>query len=469
MNKFRGIAKGQPGRLNVPNGFCHWCGKRAPPERYKGAYTWCSDECGVEFSLRTDAEFARVVVFDRDRGVCKLCTRDCHALENKLLAWLRGADLPLGSPSEKERRRRMKLAMRFGVRPLKVGTEIGTQRVRIRTIWHVDHTIPVNAGGGGTGLENLRTLCRSCHSRRGRQQGSAKAAWAKPKPVSGAIGTVLTAPEVVQFLDKHSVRTTQNAYRGALARYFHVAEIKSVAEAKQMTPPLFAPVLRLLERKYKRGTVTQTLIALRQWHQTMSLEDPSVVDPTAGQKRKSPKPETGWNVLRQGDAARLLEHIESPRDRAVLLALLFQGWRASELAAMTWACVKQEVVEGQLTWVAEWYSKRHKHRLQGLQPIVLESALGVCQRQQPTDPFIAYDGTTPLSRFDVYNIVQKYTKQAGFKVSPHGLRATYISSVIQRKGIEAARQLVGHEDIKTTQRYSRWKIDRDDVLSLKDL
>jgi 5-methylcytosine-specific restriction endonuclease McrA len=30
-------------------------------------------------------------------------------------------------------------------------------------LWDADHIIPVKDGGGCSGLENLRTLCISCH------------------------------------------------------------------------------------------------------------------------------------------------------------------------------------------------------------------------------------------------------------------------------------------------------------------
>ncbi len=34
---------------------------------------------------------------------------------------------------------------------------------RTGTAWEMDHIVPVIEGGGGCGLENLRTLCIPCH------------------------------------------------------------------------------------------------------------------------------------------------------------------------------------------------------------------------------------------------------------------------------------------------------------------
>lgn len=33
----------------------------------------------------------------------------------------------------------------------------------MRHIWEMDHTVPVVEGGGGAGLDELRTLCIRCH------------------------------------------------------------------------------------------------------------------------------------------------------------------------------------------------------------------------------------------------------------------------------------------------------------------
>jgi integrase len=46
----------------------------------------------------------------------------------------------------------------------------------------------------------------------------------------------------------------------------------------------------------------------------------------------------------------------------------------------------------------------------------------------------------------------------GHRVTPHGFRATFISTVISKHGIEKARKLARHSSLTTTQRYSRWEV-----------
>ena len=85
---------------------CRWCDTEIAKNR-----TFCGDLCVHEWKLRTDAGYARKLVFERDAGKCALC-------------------------------------------PVVLGR---TDR------WEMDHVVPVVEGGGCCGLENLRVLCPPCH------------------------------------------------------------------------------------------------------------------------------------------------------------------------------------------------------------------------------------------------------------------------------------------------------------------
>lgn len=85
---------------------CRWCQVEVSKRR-----TFCGELCVHEWKLRSDAGYARRLVFERDAGKCALC----QAVIGRLGAW------------------------------------------------EMDHVIPVVEGGGSCGLENLRVLCRACH------------------------------------------------------------------------------------------------------------------------------------------------------------------------------------------------------------------------------------------------------------------------------------------------------------------
>lgn len=263
----------------------------------------------------------------------------------------------------------------------------------------------------------------------------------------------------------HSQATgaTQASYRNALQRFFDAAELTSLKAVEGLKSA--AKAQATLEHAFEPATVAQTLSVARQFYKYLKLSGHPVEDPTLGLSVKHVDNVPDWNVLHEGESAKLLETVKEPRDRAVLIALILQGWRVSELANMQWKHLR----ETKAGWEVEWRAKGRKLRVQGLQASVLEAIRALGGRGKPNDPLIPKEGQMPLTRRDIYRIVNKYTKAFGRRVTPHGLRATYISSVISRKGIDAAKALAGHKNISTTQRYSRWTVNRDDPLTLEDL
>lgn len=281
---------------------------------------------------------------------------------------------------------------------------------------------------------------------------------------------VKTLEQAVEtWISTYPNASTKTAYRHALERFFKAARLDTLVKVRDFRPKDMPAVGRELGAHFKPASIAQAVIAVRSFYKFLAAEDDAFKDPTVD--FKSPAigdnvPE--WNVLHQGDPAKLAAAIVDPRDRAVVLALLLQGWRVSAFCKLTWKQFRQE---GGRT-IVEYRGKRNKLRTQSIQQPVLEAAEAwAAGRTEPKDPFVCRDaeGSRPLDRFVVYRIVRQYAAELGFRVTPHGLRATYISSAIDRKGIEAARQLAGQENLSTTQRYSRWKIESDDPLTVEDL
>lgn len=130
---------------------CRECGGpvRAPRR------TLCSEKCVETLRIRTSPSAAREIVFQRDFGVCALCRRSTQELRERLRRF---------------RRRRPRPEVVAEARALAQGFEIAVEIRDVRPIvgfrrsfWEADHVLPVAEGGGGCGLDNLRTLCIPCH------------------------------------------------------------------------------------------------------------------------------------------------------------------------------------------------------------------------------------------------------------------------------------------------------------------
>jgi len=121
----RGKAWTEPQRAADGRPLCRWCGVVI---RAKRRQTFCSDACVEQWKLRSNPQFVRHKVKERDRGVCALCRIDTAAAQR---AWWETRDHSRYPADQRA--------------------------------WEADHVVPL-IDGGSHELENIRTLCVRCHS-----------------------------------------------------------------------------------------------------------------------------------------------------------------------------------------------------------------------------------------------------------------------------------------------------------------
>lgn len=251
----------------------------------------------------------------------------------------------------------------------------------------------------------------------------------------------------------------RNAWRRVWPRETTVAEY-----ARVTADQLEVAAGKVLEQ-YKPSTVQHTFMVLRRAWGALRRAQLVEGNPFAGMERIRGAKVPLWNVAEPGEVEKLEKaYPPGSLERAVLLMLGLHGLRAAELAKLTWGSVTEERGDK----VIAWRAKMGRVRRMALQPAALAAVLAwrarCGARDEPLSPLVPRrGGKRPLTRFGVTYLVRRACERTlGHRVTAHGLRATYISDVIGRKGIEAARQLAGHESIVTTQRYSRWSIIKDD-------
>lgn len=113
---------------------------------------------------------ARILVEDRDRGVCTKCGMDTEYVKRHLNPLLVEAVNRRDTPwlAHALRSRVAEVLIDLGFSGAVAGTAASHPwAVQLNThLWEADHILPVIHGGGGAcGLDNLRTLCRACHHR----------------------------------------------------------------------------------------------------------------------------------------------------------------------------------------------------------------------------------------------------------------------------------------------------------------
>jgi hypothetical protein len=136
---------------------CAWCGGNLSyvTSREGVESTYCSNSCAEQGRLMRGGMCSstqiRAHVFGLEGGVCQLCCIDAHALYTRLCA-LRPAE-----------RLNALINAKWALPKSGPALERLLQNPREGDFWQADHIIAVSEGGGGCGLDNLRTLCTPCH------------------------------------------------------------------------------------------------------------------------------------------------------------------------------------------------------------------------------------------------------------------------------------------------------------------
>jgi len=135
-------------------GGCRWCdGAISPPRR-----TFCSAKCVHEHKLRSSGSYLRTCVYRRDRAVCVICNFDTKTLAKALRV--------LTVPHKRTRVVPAENAVQYTEMCAEYGISMKRKTwgtARGGGLWDADHIVRVVDGGGCAGLDNVRTLCCSCH------------------------------------------------------------------------------------------------------------------------------------------------------------------------------------------------------------------------------------------------------------------------------------------------------------------
>jgi|YNPMSStandDraft_1061717.scaffolds.fasta_scaffold09510_2 5-methylcytosine-specific restriction endonuclease McrA len=128
---------------------CRWCGNEIPKNSRRR--TFCSDKCVHEYKIRSNYNYAREKVYERDRGVCAQCGLDTDRFKEELKTQ---AEL---------------MAKKSGRSALIILKELARENGMPgpeRTWWEADHIVAIAEGGGLGGLDSYQTLCYKCHQQK---------------------------------------------------------------------------------------------------------------------------------------------------------------------------------------------------------------------------------------------------------------------------------------------------------------
>lgn len=204
--------------------------------------------------------------------------------------------------------------------------------------------------------------------------------------------------------------------------------------------------------------------SLKSYFYFLQSQNPNIIDPTI--KLDLPKPGRALpKTIRREEIEKLIKlpDISTPtgqRDRAILELLYATGIRVSELTNL-----KREnlhIEEKRIRVVG----KGSKERIIpfGRQTAeILSLYFNHFQKMNPgyqIDALFLEKGRA-IHRQDIWKILKKYGKEIGINISPHFLRHSFATHLLEGgMNLRSVQMLLGHSDISTTQIYTHVESER---------
>ena len=200
---------------------------------------------------------------------------------------------------------------------------------------------------------------------------------------------------------------------------------------------------------HARATAMNRILACRSFFRYLCgtglcADDPTSNIPIRRDKVQPPRPFSDYEVRA------LLAATLTDRDHALLLFLIGSGCRRGELARMKARDI--DFGRGRVLILGKGAKQRWvapgRTALEALRPYAVDRDAHLWISQQGN----------PMTGARVYAAIERIAARAGIvNAHPHRFRVTFAVNFLREYGdIEALKQILGHEDVSTTETYALW-------------
>jgi len=265
-------------------------------------------------------------------------------------------------------------------------------------------------------------------------------------------------------------KNTLSAYKADLAKYRDYLDQNSFSELSITRSQLSDFLQWLNSQNLKAASSARILAAVRGYQKYLLLENLRTDDPS--QQVKSPKlPKRLPKALTQAQVMALLSasgpepddetaDVLRLRNRAILELMYSSGCRVSEVAQLD----LDEMVQG------GWVRIRGKGSKERLVPVGSFAQRAIDAYLIRSRPLLSAKAGGPalflnqrgsrLSRQSIWEIIQSAGEGCGLSVSPHSLRHSFATHLIEGGAdVRVVQELLGHASVATTQIYTLVTID----------
>lgn len=276
------------------------------------------------------------------------------------------------------------------------------------------------------------------------------------------------------LLDKRLSSNTISAYMTDLELYGEfLVKYQNLKDIAEVTEEHINKYISSLKRaNLSKQTISRKIIAIKEFHKYL-VSETDIVKEDPAKFIDLPKPSKPLPVvLSKDEINRMLDSIETDtplglRNKAMIETLYASGLRISELVGLTLSDIhlreKYIVVVG----------KGNKERMVPLGDMAVIALRNYIEKGRPflsikpgNTLFYNYQGNS-ISRQSLYKYIVKLAKDNGIEkeISPHTIRHSFATHLLEGgTDLRIVQELLGHEDISTTQIYTH--IDR---LRLKEM
>ena len=260
-------------------------------------------------------------------------------------------------------------------------------------------------------------------------------------------------------LQKQLSTNTIDSYKSDLAQFAHFILRQYDLQPKQVEQPMISKYMaRLYELGREKSSQARSLSSIKSFFNYMLLENMIEISPAEfveAPKSSRPLPDT----LTVEEIDLMIGSIDAStpkglRDRAILELLYSCGLRVSELCDMR---------IGDL-FFGEGYirvtGKGNKQRLVPISSIArnrIQLYLETRERNSRQETLFLNNRGTQLTRVMIFTIIKQAAKRAGIdkSISPHTFRHSFATHLLEGgAGIRQVQELLGHENISTTEIYT---------------